>query len=254
MLLAAIKSIGGFVQSIHAVVIDGKQLFIHELQVNLDVLFVLIKEYVFIIHYIVFILISQLTRLAWLLIATAIKRWDYQNNTDKPWEIAPNAGGIRYWICKTNPNHRWQTSSNNRISKKSGCPYCCNGRSYSNAQIEWLQGLEKQYNIKIQHALSSEGEYVISGVGKVDGYCKEINTVYEYHGDFWHGNPKVYHPNDINPRTFVSYGELYRKTLERESKIRQSGYNLFVEWETPFESMNEFTLIIDPSYFNVLTV
>lgn len=36
------------------------------------------------------------------------------------------------------------------------------------------------------------GEYRIEGVGKVDGFCEQTNTVYEYHGDYWHGNPDIY--------------------------------------------------------------
>ena len=38
--------------------------------------------------------------------------------------------------------------------------------------------------------------------------CKETNTIFEYHGDFWHGNPKIYKPDDMNnvsKRTMVLY-------------------------------------------------
>ena len=33
---------------------------------------------------------------------------------------------------------------------------------------------------------------------KVDGYCYETNTVYEFHGDYWHGNPIVFDSDDTN--------------------------------------------------------
>jgi hypothetical protein len=32
----------------------------------------------------------------------------------------------------------------------------------------------------------------------VDGYDENTNTVYEYLGDYWHGNPEKFYPKDIN--------------------------------------------------------
>ena len=33
---------------------------------------------------------------------------------------------------------------------------------------------------------------------KADGYCKETNTVYEFNGDYFHGNPTIYDQTDEN--------------------------------------------------------
>lgn len=117
----------------------------------------------------------------------------------------------------------------------SGCPHCTAHQGYSKSQIDWLQQIEKEQNIKIQHALCPEGEYRISGVGKVDGYCHETNTVYEFHGDYWHGNPVLFGSDDINQRVGKTFGELYQKTGEKDSKILAQGYTLVVKWETPIE-------------------
>lgn len=66
-------------------------------------------------------------------------------------------------------------------------------------QIAWLNYLSKQNNIHIQHAMNY-GEYKIPNTRyRVDGYCKETNTIYQFHGDFFHGNPKFYKSHDINP-------------------------------------------------------
>ena len=89
----------------------------------------------------------------------------------------------------------------------------------------------KEQTIQIQHALSPEGEFKISNIGKVDGYCQTNNTIYEYHGSYWHGNPSLYDSNDINKQLDKTFGELYQKTLERDKKIRELGYNLIVKWE-----------------------
>ncbi len=40
--------------------------------------------------------------------------------------------------------------------------------------------------------------------------------------------------NDINPISKKTYGELYDKTLEKEQKIRDIGYNLVVMCEIDY--------------------
>lgn len=64
----------------------------------------------------------------------------------------------------------------------------------------------------------------------VDGYDPATNTVYELNGGFWHGDPKKYRPEEINPRNGIAFGELYRKTLQREQDLRDAGFNLVVKW------------------------
>lgn len=140
------------------------------------------------------------------------------------------------WICKNNPKHQWRGIILNVTgfgrNKKSGCPHCSTSKGYSNSQIEWFNKIEQAENIDIQHALKPDGEYKIPGIGKVDGYCEDTNTVYEYHGDYWHGNPLVFDHTQINPTVKTSYGDLYAKTMERDNKIRKLGYKLVVKWET----------------------
>lgn len=137
------------------------------------------------------------------------------------------------WKCHKNLNHIWVTSIFSRTCIKSAdCPHCSKSRGYSKAQIKWIDEIMLNENLYIQHALDTKGEYKINGVGKVDGYCKENNTVYEYHGDYWHGNPLIYDKDEINPSNKKTYGLLYEKTIIRENMIKMLGYNLIVKWET----------------------
>jgi len=127
----------------------------------------------------------------------------------------------------------------NHIHKKSGCPKCSN-IGYSKPQIQWLEFLEKYYNINIQHMGNSNQEYKIKNTKwKADGYCKETNTIFEYHGNYFHGNPKIFNPEDINTLCKATYGDLYKKTLEREQKIKDLGYNLEVMWESDWNKINK---------------
>ena len=111
--------------------------------------------------------------------------------------------------------------------------------SYNNScnSICWLEQIMKQEGIYIQHALN-EGEYIIPGTRfRADGFCAETNTIYEFHGDYWHGNPNVYEADFYNKRLYRSMGDLYKKTLERENLIKSMGYNLVVMWEADFDGV-----------------
>ena len=119
-----------------------------------------------------------------------------------------------------------------------GCPKC-SINNYSKSSIKYLNFMEKMYNIQIQHA-ENVGEHIIKTTKfSADGYCEETNTIYEFHGDFWHGNPNLYDTNDINKRNGKTFGELYQKTLEREQLIKDLGYKLFVIWEHDWNKLNK---------------
>lgn len=126
------------------------------------------------------------------------------------------------------------------ISNKSrfnlGCPGC-RPAGYSRIAIRWLEYRALQDNCFIQHALNG-GEYRFDANSRADGYCAATNTIYEFHGDFFHGNPDVFDPADMNPVTHKTFGALHAATLAREARIRALGYNLVVMWENdvpPFD-------------------
>jgi hypothetical protein len=68
---------------------------------------------------------------------------------------------------------------------------------------------------------------------RADGYCVATNTIYEFHGDRWHGNPVLFQADVLcHPKTNKSTaGELYKKTIDREQRIKDLGFNLVVMWE-----------------------
>ena len=112
-----------------------------------------------------------------------------------------------------------------------GCPNCSQP-SYSKGSIEWLKYMEIKDNTKIQHA-ENGGEFLIPDTRfRVDGYSKELNKVYEYLGDFWHGNPEIYDRDDVNTRTKETMGELYDSTMFKLEKIAELGYECESIWET----------------------
>ena len=138
---------------------------------------------------------------------------------------------------KKSPKHHLQGS---------GC-YLCNPTGHSKSQIKWLDFISSYNQIKIQHA-ENGGEYNIPNTNfKADGYCEKTNTIYEYHGDLWHGNPNVYDQEDT---IFfgIKYGELYQRTKEREKQIKDMGYNLIVMWESDWKRINNSIRTIQNIY------
>lgn len=58
------------------------------------------------------------------------------------------------------------------------------------------------------------------------------NTIYEFYGNFWHGNTERYDPNDIHPVNKITFQELYNKTIQREEQLKELGYSLITIWES----------------------
>jgi len=133
-----------------------------------------------------------------------------------------NAHKLIKIIC---PKHGQFIQEPNVHMRGAGCQRCAfNG---SKAEKKWLNDIEHKNNIIIER----NKQIVIENKNfVVDGFYKLTNTIYEYNGSFWHGNPNIYNLNNINPRTQTTFGELYRKTLEKEYIIKSAGYNLITEW------------------------
>lgn len=106
---------------------------------------------------------------------------------------------------------------------------------FSIKSIQWLESIMEKEGIFIQHAMNG-GEYRIPGTRyRVDGYCQETNTVYEFHGDIFHGNPDLFEGGEkCHAFNDFTAKELYERTKERENKIRELGYNLITIWENDF--------------------
>ena len=57
--------------------------------------------------------------------------------------------------------------------------------------------------------------------------CRKFD---EYLGSFWHGNPEIYNLSDINPKTGLSFGELYFNTVKRIQNLEEDGYDVVYKW------------------------
>lgn len=132
-------------------------------------------------------------------------------------------------------DYRFEQKPNKHLCGEEGCHKCQN-QGCSKQQLAWLDYIEKTTEGgHIQHKLNG-GEFRIPGTRyHADGWRPEINTIYEFHGDLWHGHPlhPDYKENDIHPVIKdKTWGQVYQDTLKKEQKIRDLGYTLIVIWES----------------------
>lgn len=111
-----------------------------------------------------------------------------------------------------------------------GCPQCSNGANVSKLETEWLDYLNvpieyRQYKLKINNKLI-----------KTDAYNPETKTVYEFYGDYFHGNLSVFKPEDVNLKLKKTMKQLYNQTIIRSNLIKDSGYNLIFIWESDWKA------------------
>lgn len=105
---------------------------------------------------------------------------------------------------------------------------CGNKKCYistSTKEIKWLDSLNipKEYR---NYWLFHNGKSYI-----VDGIDLDDKIIYEFYGDYWHGNPEYYSPDDINQFNKKTFGVLYQKTIQRENELKELGYTLITKWE-----------------------
>jgi hypothetical protein len=141
--------------------------------------------------------------------------------------ICPKHGNITQRLCHHMRGH--------------GCFNC--KHKYSKVQIEWLN--YQQINRPIIQSCINIGEYKIPNTNYyADGFQKDNNIIYEFHGDFWHGNPDIYNLNDINPITNTTYKVLYDKTLNKIKTLQSLGYIVIEIWENKWRKAKQAIKII----------
>ena len=72
-----------------------------------------------------------------------------------------------------------------------------------------------------------------------DGYNPATKTVYEFLGDYHHGNPDMFRPGDFDsPSCRRTYGEKHAKWLRKLSELEAAGYKVVFIWERDFRAAN----------------
>ncbi len=137
-------------------------------------------------------------------------------------------------ICKIHGEFQKHAGDHISTNNPQGCQKC-KPPKHSKIAISWLNYMKVYDNVNIQHNENpiNNGEHRIkNSLYHSDGYCKETNTLYEFYGSYWHGDPKMFPPERLNATNKKSFGELYQNTLKKIEHCKKEGYNVVECWES----------------------
>ena len=124
----------------------------------------------------------------------------------------------------------WQRTGPH-IYAKHGCPNC--SKIISKSETEWLDYIKLPYEFRNKHLKINNKSFF------PDGFDPVSNTLYEYYGDYWHGNLKIYDPNQFNKLNKITFKDLHLKTMDREEFIKSHGYNIVSIWESEWSELKK---------------
>ena len=128
---------------------------------------------------------------------------------------------------------------NNKLRKSVEKHKTMNMWGCSKVQLEWLKLKSIVDNTFIISRANSEKEHSIDYLKnkktRVDGFSRKLYKIYSFHGDYWHGNPKIFKPEKYNKNCKKTFGELYTNTVNR-TKLLEKDYVVEEMWE------NDWTL------------
>jgi G:T-mismatch repair DNA endonuclease (very short patch repair protein) len=101
----------------------------------------------------------------------------------------------------------------------------------------WLTWMSEKMNIEIVHEFNGKEIRIGKRNIPVDGFCSSLNTVYQFHGCFWHGHQCIKSGNHlVHPYKGISSDRVYNDTMEKEQYIKELGYKLVRVWECEWEA------------------
>ncbi len=105
---------------------------------------------------------------------------------------------------------------------------------------QWIRKIEKELGRKLLHNENGGKEYRVPYNNDkyffLDAYDEDTNTVYEFHGDYYHGNPNIFKAEDLNKTVKKTFGELHEATMQKKAILEELGYNYISVWESEFQS------------------
>lgn len=147
-------------------------------------------------------------------------------------------GSHNYVRARCSNGHEWDVAAYLLIAGN-GCAKCGTKQFFSQRGVKWMDTLATRLGIHIQHG-GNGGEYFIPETSRrADGFCADTNTVYEFYGNYWHGNPAIHDLQELNPTANKTYEELFLRTYAREKEIIKAGYKIVSVWE---EDWYRFTI------------
>ena len=99
-------------------------------------------------------------------------------------------------------------------------------------------------NTNCDYLLYGDNEFLLRDEHKHKLYFYDItnpktNRIIEFNGDFWHGNPDKYGPNDINKANKKKYSDIWKNDKLKNDFAKNKGYDVMVVWESEYQTDKE---------------
>jgi hypothetical protein len=118
-----------------------------------------------------------------------------------------------------------------------GCP-TCNCAGISKAQQDWLNYIVNTTDHDIIYKggkHNKEESFRFDGkLYRVDGYCKETKTIYEFLGCWYHGCPTCQDKELVHCWYKKTMQQLYQEFQDRKTTFENNGYKVISIWECEF--------------------
>ncbi len=132
-------------------------------------------------------------------------------------------------ICKI--HGKFHQTPCNHYNQMQGCPKCSSNISVSERLYFESLGIPDDKNHR-QVRIRVKG---VKRAYVVDAFDPNTKTIYEFDGDFWHGNPEKYPRYEINPKTKKTFGSHYADTLRKKKLLMEEGYTVVSIWESEWK-------------------
>jgi hypothetical protein len=131
-------------------------------------------------------------------------------------------------VCKKHGGF-WQTP--NSHLQREGCPKCVH--KISKSETEFLNYL------KIPDTQRNRQCKILKF--KVDGI--KNNKIFEFLGDYYHGNPRKFDSDNYNQICHKTFGELYENTINKFKLLKENNYDVYYMWEYDWNRWSKNKLV-----------
>ena len=102
--------------------------------------------------------------------------------------------------------------------------------------VQWLTWESAKSGCTIRHQVNGREKRI--GKRRVDGWCAETRTAYQFHGCFWHGCPKCYDQNETNSVNGKTMAVLLEDTKKNTAYLRRH-VHVVEMWECEWKEIRK---------------
>ena len=128
--------------------------------------------------------------------------------------VGYDANALYLWAIMQDMPTEWYTRrrEENKFRPQQAQPF-------GQMAVQWLTWESAKSGCAIRHQVNGREKRI--GKRRVDGWCAETRTAYQFHGCFWHGCPKCYDQNETNSVNGKTMAVLLEDTKKNTAYLRR---------------------------------